>query len=104
MHDLSARTPTQVALDILKDKFELHVVTSRQADIEVQTRAFVDKHFPDTFVALHFGNHFGKGGAKVSKPDMCAKIGAVALIDDSLDYARQCAAAGVPTFLFGNYG
>ena len=34
---------------------------------------------------------------------MCAKIGAVALIDDSIDYARQCAEAGLPVFLFGDY-
>ena len=34
---------------------------------------------------------------------MCAKIGAMALIDDSKDYARQCAAAGIPVFLFGDY-
>ena len=44
-----------------------------------------------------------KTGAKISKPDMCKKIGAVALIDDSLDYAKQCAAAGLPVFLFGDY-
>ena len=34
---------------------------------------------------------------------MCKKIGAVALIDDSKDYARQCEAAGIPVFLFGDY-
>ena len=34
---------------------------------------------------------------------MCAKIGACALIDDSKDYARQCATAGIPVFLFGDY-
>jgi uncharacterized HAD superfamily protein len=93
----------KVALDHLKEKFDLHVVTSRQADIEVQTRAFVAKHFPGCFVGLHFGNHFGKGGAKVSKPDLCKQIGAVALIDDSIDYARECADAGLPVFLFGQY-
>ena len=110
------------ALGILRERFELHVVTSRQSDIEPQTREWVDRHFPDhaphacmhmcilscmcmacvwhvcrwvdrhfpdTFAALHFGNHFGKSGAKVSKPDMCARIGAVALLDDSYDYATQ---------------
>lgn len=93
----------KIALDHLRQSFELHVVTSRQADIEPQTRRFVDEHFPGTFTELHFGNHFGRSGAKVSKPEMCAKIGAVALLDDSLDYARQCAAAELPVFLFGDY-
>ena len=30
-------------------------------------------------------------------------IGAVALIDDSIDYARQCAESGLPVFLIGQY-
>lgn len=94
----------KIALGVLKERFELHVVTSRQADIEDQTREFVEKHFPGVFTELHFGNHFGREGKKTSKPDMCAKIGAVALIDDSIDYARQCAEAGLPVFLFGQYG
>ena len=93
----------KVALDFLKERFELHVVTSRQTDIEPQTRAFVDMHYPGVFTELHFGNHFGRGGAKISKPEMCKKIGAVALIDDSLDYAKQCAEHDIPVFLFGHY-
>jgi hypothetical protein len=34
---------------------------------------------------------------------MCAEIGASYLIDDSIDYATECAAAGVPMLLFGPY-
>ena len=91
------------ALRLLRAKFELHVVTSRQSDIEPQTRAFLARHFEGLFTAAHFGNHFGREGAKTSKPEMCKRIGAVALVDDSLTYARQCAAAGIPTLLFGAY-
>ena len=100
------------ALDILKNTFDLHVVTSRQTDIEPQTRAFVKEYFPGVFTELHFGNHFGKPKKnwfgqsvvnRVSKPEMCKRIGAVALIDDSLDYAKQCASSGIPVFLFGDY-
>lgn len=98
----------KLALDMLKQNFDLHIVTSRATDFEAQTRSWVQEHFPDTFKELHFGNHFAKpdwrGKVKrVSKPDMCRKIGAVALIEDSLDYAKQCAAVGIPVFLFGNY-
>ena len=74
-------------------------------------RRYAREHFPGTFSDLHFGNHFGRAAApgaaakpKVSKPEMCRAIGAVALIDDSADYATQCAEAGVPTVLFGEYG
>ena len=91
-------------LQRLADRYELHVVTSRQNDIEAQTHACISQYFPSLFAGVHFGNHFGKSGAKVSKPEMCARIGAVALVDDSLDYARQCAKAGMRTLLFGHYG
>ena len=92
------------ALRALATKYELHVVTSRQTDIADKTRAHIEKHFPGVFTGVHFGNHFGLEGKKVSKPEMCARIGAVALIDDSLDYARQLAKAGTRTYLFGDYG
>ena len=39
----------------------------------------------------------------MSKPELCRQIGAVALIDDSIDYARECADDGIPVFLFGKY-
>lgn len=100
---IEAFADAKIALGVLKERFELHVVTSRQADIEDQTRQWVATNFPSVFSELHFGNHFGKEGKKISKPDMCANIGAVALIDDSMDYARQCADAGLPVFLFGEY-
>ena len=92
------------ALRALATKYELHVVTSRQTDIADKTRAHIETHFPGVFTGVHFGNHFGLEGKKVSKPEMCARIGAVALIDDSLDYARQLAKAGTRTYLFGDYG
>lgn len=97
-------TGAKEALRVLGERFELHVVTSRQTDIEAATRAWVAAHLPGVFAELHFGNHFGRGGARVSKPDMCAAIGACGLIDDSPAYAAQCAAAGIPAFLFGDYG
>ena len=78
--------------------------------LRVETR-YAREHFPGIFSDLHFGNHFGRAAApgaaakpKVSKPEMCRAIGAVALVDDSADYAAQCAEAGVPTVLFGEYG
>jgi uncharacterized HAD superfamily protein len=91
------------ALCALRSEFELHIVTSRQHDIAPQTRDCIEKYFPGIFTECHFGNHFGTSGTKVSKPEMCARIGAVALVDDSLDYARQCAQAGIPVCLFGDY-
>ena len=54
---------------------------------------------------VHFGNHFGRDDdqTKVSKQEMCSRLGACALIDDSMDYARECAENSIPVVLFGNY-
>lgn len=83
--------------------FELHIVTSRSFNIETMTREWIDEHFPGLFTALHFGNHYGVSGLIRSKPEMCADINALLLIDDSSLYASQCAAANVNVVLFGNY-
>jgi len=88
---------------------ELHVVTSRQENITEATHDWLGRHFPGVFPRdrVHIGNHFGKEGAKVSKPEMCARIGAGVLVDDSLDYCRELAEAGTPALLFdlaGGYG
>lgn len=82
-------------------RFELHVVTSRQHVIEEHTKAWIDLYYPGIFDNVHFGNHFSDHGEVRSKSDLCRSIDAVAIIDDNLNYARECAAAGFRTFLFG---
>ena len=94
------------AMNFLKGTglYEFHVVTSRQYIIEQVTRDWISKHFPDIFSAIHFGNHYARsGGVSLSKVELCRQAGAVLLVDDSLLYATQCAAAGLPVVLFGAY-
>lgn len=81
--------------------FDLHVVTSRQDVLRAHTRRWVDANYPGLFAELHFGNHFSKDGVQKSKPELCSAIGAVLIIDDNMRYATQCAAAGIPAYLFG---
>jgi hypothetical protein len=55
------------------------------------------------FTLRRFGHHYSKAGdarASQSKPEMCAELGAVCLIDDSLTYANQCAATMRHVILF----
>lgn len=81
--------------------FPLAVVTSRQLIIESETRSWLSQHFPaDTFCAVEFGNHWGQAGRKISKKELCERLGARLLIDDSLAYATEVAQAGIPTLLF----
>ena len=49
----------------LSADFELHVVTSRQKDIQEETVRCIEEHFPGLFTGTHFGNHYGKTGKKV---------------------------------------
>ncbi len=54
------------------------------------TRRWLSSHFPDTFDAFLFGNHYSTTGQKRTKADMCKDVGAVALIDDSV----KCVSSG----------
>jgi len=77
-------------------RFNFVLVTSRQHFIRNETIRWLNRHFPQIFYDIRFGNHYGASGVKMSKPDMCRLVGACALIDDNLDYALQCAA--LPNF------
>jgi uncharacterized HAD superfamily protein len=104
-------------LGLLKEKFELHVVTARKSKIENITRDWIETHYPNVFTDIHFGNHYispeeaeesmAKGevkhATKRSKSSMCKDIGACLLIDDHLEYAIDCAEHKLPAILFGNY-
>eukprot|EP00729_Bicosta_minor_P003317 gene3317-32912_t len=90
------------------------VITSRQLEIQQNTRDWLELHFKGIFKEALFGNHWtlnadgtanvgDSGATKKSKPDMCAAIGARVLIDDSIKYARQCRGLD-RVVLFGNYG
>ena len=87
-------------------ELELHVVTARKTVIKDLTLQWLESHYPGVFEVerVHFGNHYSADGSiSRSKPEMCQAVGAVILIDDSITYAFQCAAAGIPVALFGNY-
>mmetsp|Transcript_11538 Transcript_11538/g.13971 ORF Transcript_11538/g.13971 Transcript_11538/m.13971 type:complete len:209 (+) Transcript_11538:359-985(+) len=116
---LKEMSPINGALETLrshKDNFTFVCVTSRQHCIAEETVDWVNRHFPEIFDDFHFGNHWTKDApdpdlhhsSKQTKPDMCVKANAVALIDDSLSYAVQCSSQlahmGFKVCLFGDYG
>lgn len=90
-------------LQRLKEDYDLHIVTSRQFAIQGLTLEWVEQHFPGIFTEVHFGNHYSREGKVRSKPEICRDIGAVLLIDDSLQYAMHCYKADIPVLLFGEY-
>lgn len=79
---------------------KLNVVTSRQHVIQDHTMDWLENHFPDTFDAVYFGNHFALEGVSKKKSEICAEIGASVLIDDNPVYAMECAQAGIKVLLY----
>lgn len=105
-HFTEKLNPIPHALEVLqelKKDYELHIVTSRQFAIEDHTMRWIEQHYPGVFTEVHFGNHYSRAGKVRSKPEICQEIGAVLLIDDSLQYAMHCYKAKIPVLLFGDY-
>lgn len=48
----------------LQDRFEFHVVTSRQLAIQESTQRWIESFYPGIFESVQFGNHYGRQGAK----------------------------------------
>jgi len=108
--DIDNMKPIENAYQVLKSlksKFRFVICTSRQLQIKQDTIEWVNRFYPDIFEDIVFGNHFGVTGRKISKPDLCAQLGAKMLIDDSSYYAKQCSQTLDYVVLFdwkGQYG
>lgn len=77
---------------------ELHMVTGRQAYLEDGTRAMVDRYLPGVFKSLEFTNFYleeGSGLVSRTKGEVCAAIGADALVDDHIVHGSSVLQHGV---------
>jgi 5'(3')-deoxyribonucleotidase len=102
--ELTATARAQEMTKVLKEKYDLHLVTSRQHKLEEITRIWIKHNFPDTFTEIHFGNHYCEPGQKsIPKSELCLAIKAVLLIDDNVSYAIDCSDHNIPVILFGDY-
>lgn len=90
------------ALELLKQKHDLVVITVRRRPIVDITHEWLEEHFPDIFKSVHF-IHYWDEADKTSKAELCQKIGATHLIDDSLRNCTKAAEMGVKAMLFGDY-
>ncbi|KAI8612057.1 HAD-like domain-containing protein [Chytriomyces sp. MP71] len=97
------------ALTMLKNKYDLVIVTARQEFVKPDTHKFVDDNYPGIFKEIHFANHFltaeeEKRMVSKSKSDLLHEVGSDILIDDSLHHAFECASKGKRVFLFDHEG
>lgn len=106
-HNLVSIKGSVEAIKQLYPRFRIAVVTARQDSLRADTSAFLERHFAGLIDALFMCNHYltpeeaSSGDLKARrKSEVCHELGAVALVDDSLSTARDCAARGVRVFLF----
>ncbi len=93
------------AVAFLSSMNDLFVVTSRPDFLASSTKKWICNNFGSNFLGIfHSSNHYTKRqNCGKSKVDLCRHFDLDLLIDDSLDYALQCSAAGVDSLLFGDY-
>ena len=94
------------AVKRLKKKHELYVVTSRSLNLQEHTITWIAKHFGNAFQQIVF-SHNGKNKTYHSKSELCTKLGVTIIVEDCLEYANECAKAGIDSLLFdlnGTYG
>jgi 5'(3')-deoxyribonucleotidase len=87
----------------LSKHYELAVVTARHPQFEDMTIEWLREHYKSSFVSItHIG--FAPIMEKpITKAAVCLELGAIALIDDSIDHILQCSKSDIEGVLFGNY-
>ncbi len=79
-------------INTLSKKHKLIIVTSRQIELEDITKKWVDKYFKSKFENVYVLNHadWALGGKSITKKEICENLGVDILIEDNLDYAKEC--------------
>jgi hypothetical protein len=91
------------AIGLLRQRYDLEIITSRdQPSVEI-THAWINTHLPDSFTNVHFVPLWNSQGS-ATKAEICGAIGAGYLVDDSYSHCELAAQAGVQALLFGTYG
>ncbi len=96
---------SRVALDKIRDRYDLIVVTARDDSYSARTLAWLDHHFPGHFESVHLCNTYMDDDYpnKRTKAEVCIEKGAVALVDDSYTNISQFAESGGVGILYGDF-
>lgn len=94
---------TQDAIDRLSRKYDLEVITARDQIFDSSTTAWIEEKVSKVFKNINFVGYAPIKEKPITKAEVCLDIGAIAMIDDSLPYLKQCVEVGVDGILFGDY-
>ncbi len=104
-HEIEPFGDAIVAINRLKSKYNLNIVTARPKALHDQTKNWLDQHFPGIFEDVRFTNYgiWGYPDKTESKANVCQVLGADILIDDSPNHIIEAADCGMSGILFGSY-
>jgi 5'(3')-deoxyribonucleotidase len=91
------------AIEKLGNCYELNIITARHPQHEAPIRRWINRHYGDIFGQIILTGHKDAVENVVTKAQVCREIGAIALIDDSIDHIKLCVSDGVDGLLFGDY-
>lgn len=84
----------------LQKKAALSIITSRPPELFEVTHTQLRKYHPGQFPMVHFARNPYIGTHSPTKKELCTRLGITQLIEDSLEQAKECAAAGINIYLF----
>ena len=106
---LPANSHAKEGLRKLSEKYDMVITTSRHSTLRQETEEWVQKHYPNIFTSVHFAGIWENQDKshdeliKVTKAELCKKLGADYLIDDQPKHCLAAAEAGIEALLFGDY-
>ena len=84
----------------LSKNHEMAVITARPTLVKNDTEKWLNLHFPNKFSSLSFANRFVRENEdKQNKSEICKSLGVELMIEDSLEYATDCANAGIAVLM-----
>jgi uncharacterized HAD superfamily protein len=78
----------------MKEDHELHIISSRPNYSIDHTKKWLEQYFPQAFFRIHITRHVNPYGdnedGKLSKAEVCQQESIQLLIEDSVDYLKEC--------------
>ena len=90
---------SQAGISLLSKYHELHIITSRIEKIRSETNDWITKYFSNLFSGIHFSSNVYRQKNGKTKAQICSDLGIKIMIEDSIDYAFECASQNVQVLL-----
>lgn len=87
------------AIERIRSKHDIMIVTSRARDMEQETKEWLRRHFGE-IRDVFFTRESLAGPEHTTKADICIEKGAEMMIEDHPVFAQDCAAADIKVLLF----